>query len=215
MMRTRSKVVLVALALAVAVSRCGGRPSEDVRATVDGSQLVLENRSNTDVHFQLIQPLTAFIPLSTPLNRLEDGRTLELRIAPSQRGETIDMAWWRPGDRIDGSEIRGPDRVRKICVKLAELAEPLPTDEAYVRACIALAAATAKEQRERPGGAGRELARTQCLQGRERLHAAGRAALPGRARAVRGRTRDDARDARPRGGGAGRASRGACGGKVR
>ena len=158
-MRTRSKVVLIALALAVAVAGCGGRPSEDVRATVDGSQLVLENRSNTDIHFQLIQPLTAFIPLSTPLNRLEDGRTLKLRIAPSQRGETIDMAWWRPGDRIDGSEFRGPDRVRKIRVKLAELAEPLPTDEAYVRACIALAAATAKEQRERPGGAGRELAR--------------------------------------------------------
>ena len=117
-MRTGSKVVLIALALAVGVAGCGGRPTEDVRATVDGSQLVLENRSNTDIHFQLIQPLTAFIPLSTPLNRLEDGRTLKLRIAPSQRGETIDMAWWRPGDRIDGSEIRGPDRVRKIRVKL-------------------------------------------------------------------------------------------------
>jgi hypothetical protein len=158
-MRTCGRLALIALALAVAVSGCGGRPTEDVRATVDGSQLVLENRSNTDIHFQLIQPLTAFIPLSTPLNRLEDGRTLKLRIAPSQRGETIDMAWWRPGERIDGSEIRGPDRVRKIRVRLAELAEPLPTDEAFVRACVALAAATAKEQRERPGGTARELAR--------------------------------------------------------
>ena len=160
-MRAGIDVVLIAVALglALAVSGCGRRASEDVRATVDGSQLVLENRSNTDIHFQLIEPLTGFIPLSTPLNRLEDGKTLKLRIAPSQRGETIDMAWWRPGKQIDGSEIRGPDRVRKIRVQLAELAEPLPTDEAFVRACIALAAATAKEQRERPGGAARELAR--------------------------------------------------------
>ena len=149
----------IAIALALAVTGCGRRGNEDVRATVEGSQLVLENRSNADIHFQLIQPLVAFIPLSTPLNRLEDGKTLKLRIAPSQRGETIDMAWWRPGERIDGSEIRGPDRVRKIRVQLAELAEPLPPDEEYVRACIALQAATAREQRERPGGAARDLAR--------------------------------------------------------
>jgi hypothetical protein len=158
-MRAGGKAVLAALALALAVAGCGRRASEDVRATVDGSHLVLENRSNTDIHFQLITPLTAFIPLSTPLNRLEDGKTLKLRISPSQRGETIDMAWWRPGERIDGSEIRGPDRVRRIRVKLAELDDPLPADEALVRACVALAAATAQEQRERPGGAARDLAR--------------------------------------------------------
>jgi len=159
MMHAGRGAALAAIALALAATGCGRRGNEDVRATVEGSQLVLENRSNTDIHFQLIQPLVAFIPLSTPLNRLEDGKTLKLRIAPSQRGETIDMAWWRPGERIDGSEIRGPDRVRKIRVQLAELAEPLPTDEEFVRACVALAAATAREQRERPDGAARDLAR--------------------------------------------------------
>jgi hypothetical protein len=158
-MRAGAGTVLIAIALALAGAGCGMRPTEDVRATVDGSHLVLENRSNTDIHFQLIAPLVAFIPLSTPNNLLEDGRTLKLRIAPSQRGETINMAWWRPGERIDGSEIRGPDRVRKIRVQLAELAEPLPTDEAFVRACIALAAVTAREQRERPDGSARDLAR--------------------------------------------------------
>ena len=158
-MRAGAGTVLIAIGLALAVAGCGMRPTEDVRATVDGSHLVLENRSNTNIHFQLIQPLTAFIPLSTPNNLLEDGRTLKLRIAPSQRGETINMAWWRPGERIDGSEIRGPDRVRKIRVQLAELAEPLPTDEEFVRACIALAAGTAREQRERPDGTARDLAR--------------------------------------------------------
>lgn len=153
------RVMLAAMALALAAAGCGTRATEDVRATVEGSQLVLENRSSADIHFQLIQPLVAFVPLSTPLNRLEDGRTLKLRIAPSQRGEAIDMAWWRPGERIDGSELRGPDRVRRIRVELSELAEPLPPDEEFVRACIALAAATAQEQRERPGGAARDLAR--------------------------------------------------------
>ncbi len=158
-MRAGGKATLVAIALALAATGCGSRPSEDVRVSVNGSQLVLENRSNTDIHFQLIEPLVAFIPLSTPLNRFEDGKTLKFRIAPSQRGQTIDVTWWRPGERLDGTELRGPDRVRRIRIKLDELTEPLPADEAYVRACIALAGATAKEQRERPGGTARDLAR--------------------------------------------------------
>jgi len=50
----------------------------------------------------------AFIPLSTPLNQLEDGKTLKLRIAPSQRGETIDMAWWRPPHGNNASDPAAP-----------------------------------------------------------------------------------------------------------
>jgi hypothetical protein len=159
-MRAGARAALAAIALALVVTGCGKRATEDVRATVDGGHLVLENRSNTDIHFQLIEPLFAFIPLSTPNNRLEDGKTLKLRISPSQRGTTLDMAWWRPGNRIAGSELRGPDRVRRIRVKLVELTEPLPPDEEFVRACIALAATTAREQRERPGGTARDLARS-------------------------------------------------------
>lgn len=176
-MRASARVALAAIALVLAVSGCGKRPTEDVRATVDGGHLVLENRSNTDIHFQLIAPLVAFIPLSTPNNRLEDGKLLKLRIAPSQRGTTLDMAWWRPGERIDGSELRGPDRVRKIRVNLVELTEPLPPDEEFVRACIALAATTAREQRERPDGTARDQARNyngakaenDCMQRAEQL----------------------------------------------
>lgn len=137
-------LLLSALAAAFALSACGTRANEDVFATVQGSHLVIENRSHTDIHFQLIEPLMAFIPASTPNNRLEDGRTLKLRIAPSRRGEKIDFNWWRPGKKLEGG-LQGPDRVRKIRIDLAELPEPWPDDEAYVRACLALAGAKAKQ----------------------------------------------------------------------
>lgn len=138
-MNARLPLLLLAAALAAA---CGSRANEDVRASVQGSHLVIENLSHADVHFQLIEPLMPFIPLSTPNNLLPDGKTLRLRIAPSQRGQKIDFNWWRPGKALDKG-IRGPDRVRKIRVELRELDEPLPADEAYVRACIALASAQA------------------------------------------------------------------------
>lgn len=138
-------LLLSSLATAVALAGCGFRANEDVSATVQGSHLVIENRSNTDVHFQLMAPLMAFIPLSTPNNRLEDGKVLRLRIAPSQRGEQIDFNWWRPGKKLEGG-MYGPDRVRKVRLVLTELPEPLPADEAYVRACVALTAANLKQR---------------------------------------------------------------------
>ena len=133
------RVLLPAL-LALAVAACAPKPNEDVRVTTHGSHLVIENLSHADIHVQLIEPLVPFVPLSTPNNLLADGKSLRLRIAPSQRGHKIDVNWWRPGKELDKG-IRGPDRVRKIRIDLAELAEPLPADEAYVRACVALASA--------------------------------------------------------------------------
>lgn len=155
MSRVRAVRACAIAAAALAVAGCGLRANEDVRATVAGSHLVIENRSHADIHYQLVQGRVAFIPLSTPQNLLQDGRTLKLRIAPSQRGETVDLVWWRPGERIDGSEWRGPDRLRRMRIALEEPAEPLPTDEAFVRACVEVAAAVAEERRASPGGGAR------------------------------------------------------------
>ncbi|MEZ5738866.1 MAG: hypothetical protein R3E68_04970 [Burkholderiaceae bacterium] len=116
---------------------CGREPTEDLRVHVAGAHLLIENRTGADVHVQPLNEPVAWIPLSTPSNRLQDRESRRLRIAPSQRGSSIAVAWWRPGARIDGSGVRGPDRVRKISVELTELQEPLSTDEALVRACIA------------------------------------------------------------------------------
>ncbi len=154
MSRARALFAGAACAAAVVVAGCGLRANEDVRASVAGSHLVIENRSHADIHYQLVQGRVAFIPLSTPLNLLQDGRTLKLRIAPSQRGEAVDLVWWRPGERIDGSEFRGPDRLRRIRVALEAPAEPLPTDEAFVRACVEVAAAVAEERRASGGARG-------------------------------------------------------------
>ena len=153
--RARSLGAAALAAATLAGAGCGLRANEDVRASVAGSHLVIENRSHADIHYQLVQGRVAFIPLSTPLNELKDGRTLRLRIAPSQRGETVDLVWWRPGERIDGSEWRGPDRLRRVRIALEAPAEPLPNDEAFVRACVEVAAAVALERRGGAAGSAR------------------------------------------------------------
>jgi hypothetical protein len=117
---------------------CGPRLSEDVRARIDGAYLVIENRSGGDVHVQLAAgPLQqAYLPLSLPGNRLSDRRFQRHRIGSAQWGQQIELHWWRPGEPIDPSGLRGPDRVRRLQVRLTEPAE-LPVDEQAVRACMA------------------------------------------------------------------------------
>jgi hypothetical protein len=128
---------LLVLATAL-LAGCAPRLSEDVRVHVDGAYLKVENRSGGDVHVQLVAaPLVqAYVPLSLPGNRVDAGRYLRQRIAPSHWGRTLELHWWRPGEAIDASGIRGPDRVRRLPVTLTEPV-PLPIDEQAVRACIA------------------------------------------------------------------------------
>ncbi|MFO1302960.1 MAG: hypothetical protein U1F54_04465 [Burkholderiales bacterium] len=131
----------VALAAGVVLLvACAPKPNEDVRVTIQGSHLVVENQSHADIHLQVIEPLVPFVPLSTPNNLLADGKSQRWRIPPSQRGQKIDVNWWRPGKEVEKG-VRGPDRVRKVRLDLPPLGDPLPGDEAYVRACVALAAA--------------------------------------------------------------------------
>ena len=115
--------------------------TEDVRARVDGAYLVVENRSGTDIHWFVQDAATAglvaWLPLSLPTNRLEDGRRLRQRIPPSRRGASVQVAWWRPGERIDPAhDVRGPDRIRRITVPLAASDGPASLDEQVVRACV-------------------------------------------------------------------------------
>jgi hypothetical protein len=147
--------VLLMLVLAAALAACSKRGgNEDVQVRVEGSRLVIENRSGEDVHVQLLEDpmLMAWIPASLPGNLLPDGQSRRHRIAPSERGKKIQLAWWRPGEKIDDSGIRGPDRMRRIRLTLPPLAEPLGDDEQLIAICLAIGREGAAEFRERPRG---------------------------------------------------------------
>ncbi len=148
------------LALLAGVAACSKAPGDDVRVQLDGAYLVIENRTGADIH-QRVQPTSdnqAWVPTSLPDNRLESGRRMRVRIAPSERGEQLQVLWWRPGRKLaDGN--RGADLVRRKRVLLDELAEPLPADEQLVRVCTALMAVRAVEQRSFTTPAFREAAR--------------------------------------------------------
>lgn len=144
------------LLLAATLTACGRHSggNEDVQLRVEGSHLVIENRSGEDVHVQLLEDpmLMAWIPASLPGNLLPDGQSRRHRIAPSERGKKIQLAWWRPGEKIDDSGIRGPDRMRRIRHTLPPLAEPLSDDERLIELCLAIGREGTAEYRERPRG---------------------------------------------------------------
>jgi hypothetical protein len=151
----RARRTFLLLALAATFAACGRRSgTEDVQLRVEGSHLVIENRSGADVHVQLLEDpmLMAWIPASLPGNLLPDGQSRRHRVAPSERGKRIQLAWWRPGDKIDDSGIRGPDRMRRIRLTLPPLAEPLSDDERLIEICLAIGREGAAEFRERPRG---------------------------------------------------------------
>lgn len=124
---------------------CGQRPTDDVRVRLDGAHLVLENRTGADIHYRLAaSPMQqAETPASLPGNRLENGHFERWRVAPSQRGQSVEVHWWRPAKVADASGVRGPDRVRRLPLELVD-PDPLPLDELAVRACIAAHKARAR-----------------------------------------------------------------------
>jgi hypothetical protein len=140
---------LVFVALAVALAACAKRGDENVTARFEGSHIVIENRSGEDVHAQLAQGRGAWVPISTPNNRLADGQSLRARVAPSDRGQAVELVWWRPGKKIADSEMRGPDRLRRVKIELPPLTEPLADDEMLIRTCLALGNERVAEYRER------------------------------------------------------------------
>lgn len=117
---------------------CGPREPEAVNVRLDGSGLLLENRSRSDIYYFMHGSPSSLIwvPVALPGNRVEPGRFKRWRIAPSERGSTVQVNWWHHGDD-------GPDRVRKVVITLDEPAT-LPPDEQVVRACLAV------KQAERP-----------------------------------------------------------------
>lgn len=145
-----------ALALLVA---CGQRPTEDVRVRLDGAYLVIENRSGAAIQHHV--PTTPTAPGDTPTGlqgqRLESGRFVRWRIAPSQRGQAVEVQWWRPGKEGDATGGPRPGAVRRVVLMLDD-PQPLPMDELAVRACVAAhrAQGTLRPQTER-----------QCMDGAE------------------------------------------------
>ncbi|MCL4747056.1 MAG: hypothetical protein KJZ83_16805 [Burkholderiaceae bacterium] len=152
--RPRGLVVALLALAAIACSKGGNENAkggnENVLARVEGSHLLIENRSGEAVHVQLVQARVAWIPASLPGNRMADGQSRRLRIAPSDRGQSVELFWWRPGKKIGDSDVRGPDRMRRVTVALPALTEPLADDELLIRNCVALGSESEAEFRERP-----------------------------------------------------------------
>jgi hypothetical protein len=151
-----SVAVLVACTLLLA--GCG-RKENAVRFVADGAYMVVENRSGEDIYYVIGSvPATPFIPIVSPDTRLENGRMKRLRVPPSRRGEAVELAWWFKGkEKRDGVELG--DRIRRIPMTLAALAEPLPRDEVYVLACIEMRAIVFEYQRDDSSRYARDAAR--------------------------------------------------------
>lgn len=126
-----------ALVLALLAAGCGQRPTDDVRLRLDGADLVVENRSGADIHHQVTpSPMPADQVLAgEPGNRLEPGRLVRTRIAPSQRGQMVALHWWHAGKATAASGMPEAGRVRTLTILLDD-PDPLPLDELAVRACI-------------------------------------------------------------------------------
>ena len=127
----------VALVLALLSAGCSQRPTDDVRLRLDGAYLVVENRSGADIHHQVTvsPPPEDQVLAGEPANRLEPGRLLRTRIAPSQRGQAVALHWWHAGKASGASAVPAPGRVRTLTIQLDD-PDPLPLDELAVRACI-------------------------------------------------------------------------------
>jgi hypothetical protein len=116
--------------LTLLLTACSPRAPDEVRVRLEGSGLLLENRTRADIYFFMTgSPSSlAWVPASLPGNRVEPGRFKRWRIAPSERGQAVEVNWWHAAEN-------GPDRVRKVVVTLDEPAT-LPPDEQVVRACV-------------------------------------------------------------------------------
>lgn len=117
---------------------CGKSDADAVKVRLDGAYLVVENHSGRDVHALLLaDPTAAFVPVSSADNRVQDGRFRRWRVAPSQRGTTVHVAWWHPGRAAEGTDLPGADRVRRVPLVLQALSAAPPFDEQVVTACVA------------------------------------------------------------------------------
>lgn len=125
------------MVLALLAGGCNQRPTDDVRLRLDGAYLVVENHSGADIHHQITpSPMPPDRLLaSEPGNRLEHGRFVRTRIAPSQRGQRVALHWWRPGKAEGPGGGPEPHRIRTLEIMLDD-PDPLPLDELAVRACI-------------------------------------------------------------------------------
>jgi hypothetical protein len=128
---------LAALVLALLGGGCSQRPTDDVRLRLDGAYLVVENRSGADIHHQVtVSPKPDEQVLAgEPGNRLEPGRQVRTRIAPSQRDQMVALHWWLAGKATSASSVPEPGRIRTLTIRLDD-PDPLPLDELAVRACI-------------------------------------------------------------------------------
>ena len=135
--------LVVCLSLAV-LAGCGSNDAGQVQARLEGSHLVVTNTSLYEVCYSLRDDSIGWLPLCTPENRLAGGGVLRQRIAPSRRGSTTGVYWWRAGERLEGSDFRKADKLREIRIALDEPATPLPIDESVVRTCVAIAATRGK-----------------------------------------------------------------------
>lgn len=160
------------------LAACGGFGADgDVKVRIEGSHVVIENLSGAAIHVHTALADTRWLAASLPGNEVAHGGARRLRILPSQRGQALELVWWRPGARIGGSDVRGPDQLRRVSLEAPLLREPIADDDALVLACVRVAALAQPGKAADEAKAHERAAERQCAARAERECALGSCAL--------------------------------------
>ena len=124
--RLRTFTLVATLAI-VAASGCADNP-EAVGVRLEKAKLVIENRSGTDVYYRVTGFRSEdFVPASLPGVRVRPGARLALDVDdPFVRDQGLAVHWWHEGDPLEGTDVRGADRVRKAVFSPRQVAAALP-----------------------------------------------------------------------------------------
>ena len=131
--RLRTFALMATLALGAAAG-CADNP-EAVGVMLENAKLVIENRSGADAYYRVTEFRSEdFVPASLPGVRVRPGARLALDVDdPFVRDRGLAVHWWHEGDLLEGTDVRGADRVRKAVFlpgQVAAALPPLPDPEA-------------------------------------------------------------------------------------
>lgn len=128
-MPTRSITYVLGLFLLVAMlAGCSRKNPEDVKVFFEGGKIVIVNNSGDDIFYHFSDIIGgAWIPVSLPTIQIKDGERRAFDANdPYLRQNGIRVNWWHRGEKLEKTELYGPDRVRKVLFDAAAVRAALP-----------------------------------------------------------------------------------------